>query len=103
VVAYLAYVCNVAFSALALYDHSLGSQTWSSFLALVWLQKARLDKCYSIAHSKSYYSAYLSDKTCFNEVDADHDVTIVGHHGDDAIGIVKKGEAVIFAAASIIS
>ena len=96
--AYYFYLFNALLSAVALLESSLGSQTWSSFLALVYLQKGRLEKCYSISHSKAFFSAYLSSKVCFNDVDADHDVTVVGHNtnvGD--IGMVKKAKEVLTA------
>jgi len=96
--AYYVYLFNAILSSLALFESSLGSQTWSSFLALVYLQKGRLEKCYNIAHSKAFFSAYLSDKVCFNDVDHDHDVTIVGHDTDVGdIGMVKKAKEVLTA------
>jgi len=96
---YWFYLANVVVSAIGvnhyvLGDNLLSSPTLSSFLALAYLMKGRLEFAFTIAHQPKevIYSAYLKEKVMFNDVDPDHNVELVGEDtGDGIAGIAMVG------------
>lgn len=70
----LAFLANNIFSGMNLYHHQLGSKTLSVYVTNVMFTGTKLSTIYEIvkADSSIFYSAYMTRKVQYNDVDKDH-------------------------------
>lgn len=70
----LAFVANNVFSGMNLYKHQLGSKTTSVFITNILFTGTKLSSIYGIVSADPciFYSAYMTRKVQYNDVDRDH-------------------------------
>lgn len=70
----LMFIVNSIVSGMNMYQHQLGSKTTSVFLTNVLFTATKLGNIYGIvtADRNIFYSAYMTRKVQFNDVDPDH-------------------------------
>lgn len=70
----LMFIANSIVSGMNMYQHQLGSKTTSVFLTNVLFTATKLGNIYGIvtADRNIFYSAYMTRKVQFNDVDPDH-------------------------------
>ena len=68
-----AFVLNTVFSGIVVFDNYLDSKTITAYLTNVLFMASKVYNVYSIANTEKnvFYSAYLSHKMQYNEVDPD--------------------------------
>ena len=68
-----AFVLNTVFSGIVVFDNYLDSKTITAYLTNVLFMASKVYNVYSIANTEEnvFYSAYLSHKMQYNEVDPD--------------------------------
>lgn len=68
-----AFVLNTVFSGIVVFDNYLDSKTITAYLTNVLFMASKVYNVYSIANTEKnvFYSAYLSNKLQYNEVDPD--------------------------------
>jgi hypothetical protein len=80
-----AFVVNAILSAIVVFDNYLDSKTVTAYLTNVLFMAAKVNNVYAIANTDQnvFYSAYLTNKVQYNDVDPDKmrdlDVSL---HGD---------------------
>lgn len=74
-----AFVLNTVFSGIVVFDNYLDSKTVTAYLTNVLFMASKVYNVYSIANTERnvFYSAYLSHKMQYNEVDPDKIVDVV--------------------------
>jgi hypothetical protein len=96
------FVLNTVFSGIVVFDNYLDSKTVTAYLTNVLFMASKVYNVYSIANTEEnvFYSAYLSHKLQYNEVDPDKIADIVeltGCSRQDNLDISIHGDIEMYA------
>ena len=75
-VAFVMYILNTIVSGLIVYKYYLGNQTTTTFVTNILFMATKLADVYNTVNTEDnvFYSAYLKEKTQYNDVDPDYKV-----------------------------
>jgi hypothetical protein len=96
------FVLNTVFSGIVVFDNYLDSKTVTAYLTNVLFMASKVYNVYSIANTEEnvFYSAYLSNKLQYNEVDPDKiadNVELTGCSRQDNLGVSIHGDIEMYA------
>jgi hypothetical protein len=93
------FVLNTLFSGIVVFDNYLDSKTVTAYLTNVLFMASKVYNVYSIANTEEnvFYSAYLSNKLQYNEVDPDKIADNVEFTGCSRPGVSIHGDIEMYA------